>query len=41
MTLERRLTEKGKDELNKIKEIEKMIEKENLVYGTMNIHIVL
>ena len=41
MTLERRLTEEGKDELNKIKETEKKIEKENLVYGTMNIHIVL
>ena len=41
MTLERRLTEEAKYELNKIKETEKMIEKENLVYGTMNIHVVL
>ena len=41
MIPENTLTEEAKNELNKIKEIEKTIDKEKLVSGQMNIRKVL
>ena len=34
MISENKLTEETKNELNKVKDIEKLVDRENLVYGT-------
>ena len=41
MILENTLTEKAKNELNKIKEIAKTVDRKNLFMEQMSIHIVL